>query len=90
MSLIVTNADAEQIIILITGPHSNTSNTFIRQKSKLLTTITAELEVSCCLDCFITDFVILLVAIVVVVDGVVVVVVDVVNSMQEVSLIIIT
>ena len=83
MSLIVTNADAEQIIILITGPHSNTANTFIRQKSKLLTTITAELEVSCCLDFFITDLVVLLVGVVVVV------VVEVVNSTQELSLIII-
>ena len=71
---------------MITQPHSNTAITFIKQKSKLLTTTTAELEVSCCLDCFITDFVILLVAIVVVVDGVVVVVVDVVNSKQELSL----
>ena len=80
---------SKYFLILITGPHSNTAITFIKQKSKLLTTITAELEVSCCLDFFITDLVVLLVAIVVVLDGVVVVVVDVVNSMQEVSLIII-
>ena len=71
---------------MITQPHSNTAITFIKQKSKLLTTTTAELEVSCCLDCFITDLVVLLVGVVVVVD---VVVVEVVNSMQELSLIII-
>ena len=38
------------------------------------------------MDFFVTDLVVLLFAIVVVVDGVVVVVVDVMNSMQEVSL----
>ena len=71
---------------MITQPHSNTPITFIKQKSKLLTTITAELEVSCSLDFFITDLVVLLVGVVVVVD---VVVVEVVNSTQELSLIII-
>ena len=71
---------------MITEPHSNTAITFTKQKSKLLTTNTAELEASCCLDFFITDFVVLFVAIVVVVDGIVVVVVDVVNSKQELSL----